>query len=184
MQWYVLLAKLLSAPPDRATLDALAGLEGGEGALGEALTALAASARDADPENVKREFFDLFIGVGQGELVPFSSYYLTGFLHEKPLAKLRGDMRRLGIARNLEVKEPEDHVAALFEMMAGLIAGSFGAPVDLAEQRRFYDTHVGCWAPRFFEDLQAAQAAGFYKPVGRLGSLFLAVELQAFDMAA
>lgn len=184
VQWYALLARLLGAAPDTETLTFLAGLRGTEGDLGQAVSALAASARAADARTVEQEYFDLFIGVGQGELVPFGSYYLTGFLHEKPLARLRGDMRRLGIAREESVKEPEDHIAALCEMMAGLISGSFGAPVDLAEQRRFFDTHIGCWAPRFFEDLQAARAASFYIPVGTIGRLFLAVEAQAFEMAA
>lgn len=184
VQWYLLLAKLLGAPPAQGTLDLVAGLNGDEGAFGQALDALAAAARAADATGVEGEYFELFIGVGQGELVPFGSYYLTGFLHEKPLARLRADMRLLGIARSDSVKEPEDHVASLFEMMAGLITGSFGGPVDLAEQRRFYDTHIGCWAPRFFEDLQVAKAAGFYRPVGALGSRFLAIEAQAFDMAA
>ena len=162
----------------------LASLKGNEGELGEAVNALAAAARASDPKTLEEEYFDLFIGVGQGELVPFGSYYLTGFLHEKPLAKLRGDMRLLGIAREESVKEPEDHVSALCEMMAGLISGSFGAPADLAEQRRFFDTHIGCWAPRFFEDLQAARNARFYMPVGTIGRLFMAIEAQAFEMAA
>src|SRR3546814_1226921 len=92
-------------------------------------------------------------------------------------------MAGLRIARADDVKEPEDHIAALCEMMAGLITGSFGAPADLAEQRHFFDTHIGCWAPRFFEDLQAAQSAVLYMPVGTIGRLFLAVEAEAFDMA-
>ncbi|SMF23851.1 chaperone TorD involved in molybdoenzyme TorA maturation [Tistlia consotensis] len=184
VQWYALLAKLLGAPADRETLSALGGLKGTEGELGQAVSALAAAARASDPKTVEQEYFELFVGVGHGELVPFASYYLTGFLHEKPLARLRGDMRLLGIAREESVKEPEDHIAALCEMMAGLISGSFGRPADLAEQRRFFDTHVGCWAPRFFEDLQAARAARFYMPVGTIGRLFLAIESQAFEMAA
>src|SRR3546814_17222152 len=85
-------------------------------------------------------------------------------------------MARLRIARADDVKEPEDHIAALCEMMAGLITGSFGAPADLAEQRHFFDTHIGCWAPRFFEDLQAAQSALLYIHAGPIGRLLLAVE--------
>ena len=114
----------------------------------------------------------------------YVSSNLTGFLHEKPLAKLRGAMNELGIDRAEDVKEPEDHIAALCEMMSGLITGSFGAPADLSVQREFFDTHIGCWAPRFFEDLQAAQSAVLYMPVGTIGRLFLAIETQAFDMAA
>lgn len=183
-QWYGLLARLLGAPPDAVLLEELSGLDGGDGDLGEALTALARAAKASAPAAVKQEFFDLFVGVGQGELVPYGSYYLTGFLHEKPLAKLRADMARLGIARADEVKEPEDGIASELEMMAGLITGAFGQPAELATQRQFFDTHIAVWAPRFFEDLEAAQNARFYMPVGTLGRLFMAIEAQAFEMAA
>ena len=182
-QWYGLLARLLGDAPDQALLDELAGLHGGDGELGDALTALARAAQGTSAADVRQEHFELFIGIGQGELVPFGSYYLTGFLHEKPLAKLRDDMVRLGLARADEVKEPEDGIASEMEMMAALITGAFGAPADLATQRDFFDRHIAVWAPRFFEDLEAAKAARFYMPVGTLGRLFLAIEMQAFEMA-
>lgn len=185
--WYMLLAQLLREPPDRSVLSGLRQLEGDDSLLGEAIGALAAAAKATDETKAKREYHDLFIGLGQGELLPYGSYYLTGFLHEKPLAKLRGEMNKLGIRRAEDVKEPEDHIAALCEMMAGLINGTFsqdGEPVELATQRQFFETHIGCWAPRFFEDLEAAQSAAFYMPVGTIGRLFMAVETQAFDMAA
>ncbi len=133
---------------------------------------------------LEEEYFNLFIGVGQGELLPFGSYYLTGFLNEKPLAALRVDMDELGIGRVEGVKEPEDHIASLCEMMAGMITGAFGEPVSLDRQRAFFDKHIGCWAPRFFEDLQAAESAAFYMPIGSIGSVFMTVESQAFEMAA
>jgi TorA maturation chaperone TorD len=182
--WYGLLARLLSAPPDEATLAMVRRLDGDDTELGKAIAALAAAARGTTPEAVKEEHFNLFIGVGRGELLPFASYYLTGFLHEKPLARLRGDMARLGIGRGDDLSEPEDHIGALCEMMSGLITGSFGAPADLASQRRFFDAHIANWAPRFFEDLQAAKTAAFYMPVGRIGRLFMSIESQAFEMAA
>ena len=183
-EWYGLLGRLLSAPPAQAVLDLARGLEGDETELGRAIKALAAAARGTVPEAADEEYFNLFIGVGQGELLPYGSYYLTGFLHEKPLAALRGDMAEVGIARAEDVKEPEDHIASLCEMMAGMIAGSFGAPVELVRQRQFFDKHIGCWAPRFFEDLQAAKSAAFYMPVGMIGSVFMSIESQAFEMAA
>jgi len=182
--WYALLAQLLSREPTPQLLDMLRGLQGDDSELGKGIRALAAAARGSTVEGARQEYFDLFIGLGQGELLPYASYYLTGFLHEKPLARLRGDMARLRIARADDVTEPEDHIAALCEMMSGLITGSFGAPADLAEQRRFFDTHIGCWAPRFFEDLQGAQSAVLYMPVGTIGRLFMAIEAQAFEMAA
>lgn len=185
--WYLLLAQLLREPAKEPALAGLRQLEGDDSLLGEAIASLAKAAKATDEAKVKREYHDLFIGVGQGELLPYGSYYLTGFLHEKPLAKLRGEMSKLGIQRAEDVKEPEDHIAALCEMMAGLINGAFsqdGEPVPLAMQRQFFETHIGCWAPRFFEDLEAAPSAAFYMPVGTIGRLFMAVEAQAFDMAA
>ena len=182
--WYALLAQLLSREPSNELLQMLRGLEGDDSELGKGIRALAAAARGTSAESARQEYFDLFIGVGQGELLPYGSYYLTGFLNEKPLARLRGDMARLRIARADDVKEPEDHIAALCEMMSGLITGGFGAPADLAEQRAFFDSHIGCWAPRFFEDLQGAPSAVLYMPVGTMGRLFMAIEVQAFDMAA
>jgi TorA maturation chaperone TorD len=183
-QWYALLARFLSAPPDAGTLEVARALVGDDTDLGKGVKTLAAAARAATVEAVDEEYFDLFIGVGQGELLPYTSYYLTGFLNEKPLAVLRQDMAELGIGRLEDVKEPEDHIASLCEMMAGMITGAFGAPVDLDRQRAFFDRHIGCWAPRFFEDLQAARSALFYMPVGMIGSVFMSVESQAFRMAA
>ncbi len=183
-QWYALLGRLLSAPADDATLQFCARLQGDQTELGKGVAALAAAARCTTVSAVRDEYFQLFIGLGKGELLPFASYYLTGFLNEKPLAALRGDMAKLGIARDPAVPEPEDHIAALCEMMAGLITGAFEEPADLATQRQFFDRHIGCWAPRFFEDLQAAQSAAFYMPVGTLGRVFMSIESEAFDMAA
>lgn len=181
---YSLLARLLRRPPDAVTLEEVGRLEGDEGEFGRAIAALAAAARSTAPETVEDEYFNLFIGVTQGELTPYASYYLTGFLNEKPLARLREEMDRLGIARAENVSEPEDHIAALMEMMAGLITGAFGAPADLATQQRFFEQHIATWAPRFFEDLQAARTSNFYMPVGSIGRLFMEVESQAFAMAA
>ena len=181
-QLYRLLSRLLAAPPDRALLALVAGMSGDDTALGRGLAALAARAAETTPAAAAAEYGDLFIGVGRGELVPFASYYLTGFLNEKPLARLRGEMALLGIARAEHVKEPEDHIAALCEMMAGLIEGAFGDPASLALQRRFFDNHLGRWAPRFFEDLERAQAAVLYAPLGTVGSAFMAIETAAFEM--
>ncbi len=157
-QVYRLLARLLAAPPDQALLDVAADLEGRrDGARPGFPERSRAEAARATPAAATEEYFDLFIGIGRGELVPYASYYLTGFLNEKPLARLRGEMAELGIARVAEVKEPEDHIAALCEMMAGLIEGSFGAPAALSAQRRFFERHLAPWAAQFFADLETAQ---------------------------
>lgn len=182
--WYSLLARLLAAPADDTLLAVLRGLDGDESELGGALRALKRAATNTSARAIEQEYFDLFIGVGQSELVPYGSYYLTGFLHEKPLARLRDDMALLGIARSDDVPESEDHIAALCDMMAGLITGGFGEPAELSTQRKFFDDHIGCWAPRFFENLEASPSTVFYMPVGTVGRLFMAVESQAFEMAA
>ncbi|BAI71368.1 hypothetical protein AZL_007300 [Azospirillum sp. B510] len=187
-QVYALLAQLLARPPDAAFLAALGGLAGDGGEFGTALDRLAEAARGGDPAALEEEFTTLFIGVGGSERTPYGSFYLTGFLNEKPLAALRVDMARLGIARADGVSEPEDHIAALCEMMAGLIAGAFapedGGPVGLDGQRAFFDRHIGSWAGRFFTDLETSPSARFYRAVGAVGRSFLAVEAQAFDLAA
>ena len=85
---YRLLGRLLAAPPGAELLDAVGRMLGGQGELGAALDALAAAARGTDAEAASREYHDLFIGLARGELVPFASYYRTGFLYDKPLAKL------------------------------------------------------------------------------------------------
>jgi TorA maturation chaperone TorD len=181
---YGLLAQLLRAAPSSEVLDALAVVQPDNTALGSALAAIGAVAQGMPQEAAATEYNELFIGLTRGELVPYASYYLTGFLYEKPLARLRGDMSRLGIARADASTEPEDHIAALCEMMAGLIVGAFGAPADLVTQRDFFDAHLGPWVGRFFEDLEGADAARFYKPVGTLGRLFAGIESEAFAMAA
>lgn len=182
--FYGLLASLLAAPPAASGLALVAELEGDQSPLGKALGELAARAATAEPTAVRHEYEDLFIGVGRGELVPFASYYLTGFLNERPLARLRQDMARLGIARAERVHEPEDHIAALCEMMAGLIAGTFGEPLSLARQQQFFDSHLAPWAGRFFGDLEKARSGRLYAAVGTLGRTFVEIETAAFAIAA
>lgn len=118
---YNFLGVLLSGPPDEMLLSQTAGLSGDEGELGQAITTLARMAKVTKPKTVESEFNKLFIGLGRGELLPYASYYLTGFLNEKPLATLRQDMSRLGLARADNVFEPEDNIASLMEMMGAKI---------------------------------------------------------------
>jgi TorA maturation chaperone TorD len=181
---YQLLAGFLAAPAEAGLLQLASSFAGDDTDYGRALAELADRARRTTPEAASREYHDLFIGIGSGELIPYASYYRTGFLNEKPLAKLRADMARLGIARSETVKEPEDHISALCEMMAGLITGAFGAPLELAAQRTFFDSHLAPWAPLFFEDLEKARSAWLYAPVGTLGRVFMGIEKTAFMMEA
>ncbi|WP_349360401.1 molecular chaperone TorD family protein [Stappia sp.] len=175
---YGILSSALEAAPTREWLDVVAGLSGDDSALGAAIGGLARAAAQADEASLRREYHDLFIGVGRGEFVPYGSYYLTGFLNEKPLALLRQDMRRFGIERDPQVKEPEDHIAAECQMMAGLIEGTFGdgAPDAAA---RFFRAHLATWAPYFFKDLEASETGRLYPALGRLGRVFMELEEQA-----
>lgn len=174
---YELVGALLWRAPNVDVLAALQDLRGDASPLGMAHLALAEAAAEMTPEAVSNEFFELFIGVGRGELLPYGSYYLTGFLHERPLALVREDMGKLGIARAERVGEPEDHIAILMDVMANLIRGSFSAS-GVSEQA-FFERHIRPWGERFFADLEIAKAAKFYKAVGRVGSLLLAIETQA-----
>lgn len=181
-QEYGLLGALLGRAPSREILGRLSALKGDATLLGLAHIALAEAARAAEPDRVSREFFDLFVGLGQGELLPYGSYYLTGFLHERPLARLREDLSRLGIERAEAHREPEDHVAILCEVMAGLCSGAFGA--GPGEDRRFFERHLKPWAARFFADLETADGARFYRAVGLVGRTFVEIEAEAFAMDA
>jgi TorA maturation chaperone TorD len=179
-QQYALLATLLARAPTAALLRRLAKLRGDATPLGIAHAGLAQAAQDASPERVEREFFDLFIGVGRGELLPYGSYYLTGFLNDRPLARLRNDLAALGIVRADGQHEPEDHAAILCEIMSGLAGGAFAGSADT--QKQIFEKHLAPWIGRFFADLERAQAAGFYRRVGMIGRLFIDIETEAFAL--
>jgi TorA maturation chaperone TorD len=180
-QEYALLSALLVRAPDAALLDRLAGLRGDATPIGVAHVALAEAASRTTTEAVEREFFDLFIGVGRGELMPYGSYYLTGFLYERPLARLRKDLGKLGIERSDGNLEPEDHAATMCEIMAGLIGGQFGA--QAGGDQLIFENHMKSWMGRFFSDLERAEAAKFYRPVGTIGRVLMDIETEAFVLS-
>lgn len=180
---YNFLGVLLAKPADEMLLAQTAGLSGDETDLGQAIGTLAKLARVSKPKTVESEFNKLFIGLGRGELLPFASYYLTGFLNEKPLALLRQDMAAKGMQRSETVFEPEDSIASLMEMMGAQIVGRFGTPSDLAEQKTFFNKHIAPWAAHFFSDLEGAKNSVFYAPVGTVGRIFMEVEAEAFRMS-
>lgn len=185
-QQWGLLASLFASPPSEDMLAAIAELTGDQTALGQAFQRLASAATVADPAAVEREFFELFIGVGRGELLPYASFYLTGFLNERPLADLRRDLAVMGIARAKGRHEPEDHIASLSEVMAGLASGQFSADAlgcGAAGEAGFFARHLQPWAPQFFDDLAVAPSADFYRHVAEIGSLFTDIEIRAFELA-
>lgn len=178
---YGLLARLLVAGPDADVLERLRSIEAvgpGEGDMERAWAVLRLAAEHASPETADEEYHALFIGIGRGELVPYGSWYLTGFLMERPLADLREDLRGLGFERREDVKEPEDHAGFLCEVMAHLVAD--GAP--LSTQRAFFERHMAPWLETFFRDTEQAQSAVFYRAVGCLGSSFTRLERRYLAM--
>ena len=178
---YALLASLLLVPPDGDLLARLSRLaDDSDTPLGRAHVALGQAAASSSADAVRREYSALFIGVGRGELLPYASYYLTGFLNERPLARLRGDMMRLGLERAEGHSDPEDHLGTLLEIMSGMAGNRFVVSSD--DEREFFDKHIAPWAGRFFADLEGAKTAGFYRAVGTVGRLFADIEGAAFAM--
>ena len=172
---YHLLAALLRGVPEEGVLEQvtqLAAVQGQRDELAMAMSLLGLAARDIAPYRIDDEYHALFIGLGRGELIPYGSWYLTGFLMEKPLALLRDDLKALGFERTSATHEPEDHIAALCEVMAMLI----GDNTTIATQSEFFEAHLMSWVDRFFEDLSQAKSAVFYRAVGRFGRAFMDLE--------
>lgn len=181
---YGLLAAFLAAPPSADLLQLLQVIGDGDeagGAMIEAWRMLKLAGREARPEALDGEYHALFIGLGQGELMPYGSWYMTGSLMDRPLVYLRRDLDQLGIARREDIHEPEDHAAALCEAMRVMIQAP-DIPWDW--QRRFFREHLAPWMTLFFQDLQQARAACFYTAVGRLGEAFMDLENRYLDMPA
>jgi TorA maturation chaperone TorD len=177
---YSLLSTLLFRSPDPALLSGLAGLQGDESPLGMAHAALAKAAARTNADRLAREYFDLFVGIGRGEILPYASFYRTGFLHGRPLAELRELLRRIGVERAESLTEPEDHAAVLLEIMAELANGTIAAPAGT--ERELFENHLAPWIGRLFKDLEQAKAAEFYAHVGALGTVFVAIESEAFTL--
>ncbi len=182
---YSLLGALLAAPPAGSLLHLLTQITpvelSGDSDLAAAWEVLRLAGERATVESLDDEYHELFVGIGRGELVPYGSWYMTGFLMDQPLAVLRRDLAELGFERQEEIKEPEDHVAALLETM-GLMIGDGDTSVDT--QRRFFQSHMGPWMKTFFLDLQKASAARFYRAVGQFGEQFIEFERKYLTMLA
>ncbi|WP_025770875.1 TorD/DmsD family molecular chaperone [Thioalkalivibrio sp. HK1] len=187
---YSLLAALFAAPPQADLIDRL--LQAGslpsstnkvnsplpasettENSLAHAWQILREAAQTADIDAIDSEYHTLFIGVGRGELIPYGSWYQTGFMMDRPLAALRTELDALGFERIDGVKEPEDHVAALLETMALIITTD---EFTFETQQRFFTRHIDPWMHSFFKDLTKANNADFYSKVGRFATTFLTFE--------
>ncbi|MCC5857737.1 MAG: molecular chaperone TorD family protein [Ectothiorhodospiraceae bacterium] len=182
---WTLLGRLLAAPPGADLLHLLHGIQEGSRTPGDDMTVawstLRLAAQRTSPEQIASEYQDVFIGVGGGEVTPYGSWYLTGSLMERPLVLLRQDLEALGVERRADNSDPEDHAAALCEVM-GLVIND--PDVDFDWQREFFRRHLEPWMLRFFRDLQQAPSASFYKAVGGLGEAFVLLEQRFFAMPA
>lgn len=169
---YLLLASLFRQAPNQQQLQFLADLdvEPNSGAMGQAWLNIAKTARETSIDTVEDEYQTLFIGIGRGEVVPFASWHITGSLMEKPLAELRQHMAELGLIRSDEVKEPEDHIAALCESMAWLVTD---AP---DQQQNFFYRHIEPWFNKLVNQIKQAEHAGFYLAVAELVAVFFHLE--------
>jgi TorA maturation chaperone TorD len=183
---YGLLARLWIAPPDVELLSqfrvAVTEAPQPGGYLEAPWQSLVAAMRATTPEAAATEYDALFGGVGKPEVMLYGSYYLAGFLHERPLAQLRTDLAALGLARDETRAETEDHVACVFEVMRYLIAGDDVATSNLEQQRRFFRAHVQPWIERLMDDVAAQPRAVLWREVAALTRAFVQVETQGFDM--
>jgi TorA maturation chaperone TorD len=181
---YTLLGTLLAGPPDSGVLELLQEIDAGDpnaNSMAATWQTLQAAAIDTDVSQLGDEYFNLFIGLGRGELVPYASFYIHGFLMEKVLASLRSELQQLGIELQDGISEPEDHVAALCETM-GMIISESG--LSFEEQAAFFEAFIANWMPDFFADLGEAESAHFYKSVAVLGQQFMEIEAQYLAMPA
>lgn len=180
---YSIVAALLRDVPDSAIMDQVSGfaqvaVEEDEMLL--AMSSLGLAAQAVDTQSIKEEYHQLFVGIGRGELVPYGSWYMTGYMMEQPLSALRDDLAKLGIERDSSVTETEDHIASLCEVMLMLINDS----ASLSTQAQFFEKHLSSWCEKFFQDLQTAESASFYRSVGRFGSAFMSLDKQYLNMPA
>ena len=183
---YGLLSQLYYAAPGPELLSALrvAVTEApADGAfLQEPWQVLVGAARELSDTAIAQEFDRLFGGVGKPEVFLYGSHYLSGFLNEKPLARLRTDLDRLGLARDESMSETEDHLAYLCEVMRYLIAGDDVAVCNLTAQREFFTTHLQPWVLQLCDVLGGHPQARFYAALAQLTRAFVSVEMQGFDM--
>ncbi|MCQ9085847.1 TorD/DmsD family molecular chaperone [Vibrio harveyi] len=175
---YLVLSALFRSVPSEEMIEFLTSLEvePSESAMQKAWIALQQAAKDSNREALEDEYQDLFIGIGRGEVMPFGSWHMTGAMMEKPLAEIRHDLELLGFERDENVKEPEDHIAALCEVMSMLT----GEEEDL--QQAVFNKHIAPWFSSFTQQLENAESANFYKPAAQLCEAFLTLEQVRFSV--
>ena len=183
---YGLLAALFYAPPSPDLLAqlrvAVTEAPAAGGFLEEPWRQFVGTVRGLSDAQVAAEYDALFGGVGKPEIYLFGSWYLSGFLNEKPLAALRGDLAELGLSRDESMTETEDHFACVCEVMRYLIAGDDVAIANLTQQQKFFSAHVLTWAPAMCDAIAAHPKARFYAALAAFTAAFISVETQGFDL--
>lgn len=186
--YYAILARLFQAPADASFLALLAGAAGEseeahEAALPRAWREICRAAASTTVGNASREYDALFVAIGKPQVVLYASWYLTGFMMEKPLAVLRDDLAALGLARQNQVREPEDHFAALMEVMRHLV-GDIDRPEAqrLALQQTFFLSHIDPWSEKLCNALDAAPDARLYRAAANFTRAFMTVEKNFFQV--
>ncbi|MFP8779089.1 molecular chaperone [Hydrogenophaga sp. RWCD_12] len=185
---YGLLAALFYAAPGGELLAqlrvAVTEAPAAGGFLEEPWRRFVGTAREMSDEQVANEYDALFGGVGKPEVYLFGSWYLSGFLNEKPLAALRGDLAALSLSRDETMPETEDHFACVCEVMRYLIAGDDVEVANLTQQQKFFSTHVQPWATQMCDAIAAHPKAKFYAALATFTAAFVSVETQGFDLMA
>ncbi|MEW6480271.1 MAG: molecular chaperone TorD family protein [Pseudomonadota bacterium] len=185
---YGLLAALYYAPPGADLLAqlrvAVTEAPAAGGFLEEPWRQFVGTVRELSDQQVADEYDALFGGVGKPEVYLFGSFYLSGFLNEKPLAALRGDLATLGLVRDEAMPETEDHFACVCEVMRYLIAGDDVEVANLTQQQKFFSTHVQPWVPAMCDAITAHPKARFYAALAAFTAAFISVEAQGFDLMA
>ena len=180
---YALLARCQTAAPTAewlAQLAALGGANAGQDETAQALAALAAAAGGAPAAQTDEDYHQLFIGLGRGKLLPYASKYITGNMMDLPLARLRADLAKLGVAKQSQSGEPEDHAGALCELMAMLCGDS--APTAFARQKQIFEAHLAPWMEAYFDDMAREAGGAFYRACGDFGAAFMRFEKRYFAM--
>lgn len=186
---YALLATLFYSPPSEGLLESIAAArlvneDANDSQLVRSWAALQAAARTAVPEAVRHEYDNAFITAGRPPVFLYGSVYQAGLLMDKPLAQLRDDLARLGLARRREVGEPEDHISGLCDVMRFLIVGADGVPpAPMDAQREFFERHLAPWYARLCDAIEAAEPTHFYRRVAAFARAFFDLELRSFEIA-
>lgn len=145
-------------------------------------SALVAAARAQSDAEIQAEYEALFGGIGKPEVLLYASHHLSGFLNEKPLARLRTALAGLGLTRHSAMAETEDHIAYLCEVMRFLIAGDDAGLCNLSQQQRFFAEQIKPWVETLCEHLAGHPRAHFYARLAAFAQAFFHVEAQGFDL--